>query len=205
MSEIFLTSDEHYGHRNIIDYCRRPFSSTDEMRETLIKRHNKKVPNSRNYLTIHLGDMFWNSLTRGECADILFRLHGRHAFVYGNHDEAMERDEWLRSQFDFVVGANKTSGVHIISYNHVKISLCHYAMRVWERSHKGSWMLYGHSHNELPVVGKSFDVGVDGHNFEPWSLEEVAARMETLTQHHVITPKQAWPGKEHPSGDQRGL
>ena len=55
-------------------------------------------------------------------------------------------------------------------------------------------MCYGHCHNELPVIGKSFDIGVDGHNFEPWSLEEIEAKMNTLPQGHVIT--KVWPGKE---------
>ena len=30
------------------------------------------------------------------------------------------------------------------------IVLCHYAMRVWQKSHYGAWMLYGHSHGTLP-------------------------------------------------------
>ena len=30
------------------------------------------------------------------------------------------------------------------------VVLCHYAMRVWDRSHYGSWHLYGHSHGNLP-------------------------------------------------------
>ncbi len=57
-------------------------------------------------------------------------------------------------------------------------------------------MLYGHSHNELPTVGKSIDIGVDGHNFEPWSLEEIEVKMATLPQAHIIT--NVWPGKELP-------
>lgn len=197
MSAIYLTADEHYGHRNIISYCGRPFRDTDEMREAMIARHNAKI-GTRDALTIHVGDMFWNSMTDGEAMQILQRLNGRHAIVYGNHDEVIERSALLRERFDFVIGRNKDSGVKSIYHNQTKIVLCHYAMRVWDRSHKGSWMLYGHSHNELPVVGKSFDIGVDGHNFEPWSLEEVATKMASLDQHHVIASEDVWPGKDLP-------
>jgi hypothetical protein len=43
-------------------------------------------------------------------------------------------------------------------------------MRVWNRSHHGSWHLYGHSHGRLPEPPTllSMDVGVDTHDFRPW-------------------------------------
>ena len=41
------------------------------------------------------------------------------------------------------------------------IVLCHYAMRVWNKSHHGNFMLYGHSHGSLAddPNSMSFDVG----------------------------------------------
>lgn len=57
------------------------------------------------------------------------------------------------------------------------IVLCHYAMRSWDRSHYGSWHLFGHHHGQLESYGKSFDIGVDAHDFYPWSLEEVKAKL----------------------------
>lgn len=194
MSDTFITADEHYGHKNIIEYCNRPFTSAEEMKEEMIARHNKKVPNNPNIVTIHVGDMFWRTLSVEEALEILDRLHGRHAFIFGNHDELIQESPALREKFNWVKGENKASGTHILRHNKTEMTLCHYAMRVWNRSHKGSWMLYGHSHNELPVVGKSFDIGVDGHKFEPWSLEEIAAEMETRPLGHIIT--NVWPGKE---------
>lgn len=48
-------------------------------------------------------------------------------------------------------------------------------MRVWNKSHYGAWMLYGHSHGSLidDPNSLSFDVGVDCHNYKPFSFEEV--------------------------------
>ncbi len=59
------------------------------------------------------------------------------------------------------------------------IVLCHYAMRGWHHSFRGSWHLYGHSHGRLPddPAAQSMDVGVDTHEFRPWHLDEIAARM----------------------------
>jgi calcineurin-like phosphoesterase family protein len=197
MSDVFITADEHYGHEKIIQYCSRPFTCADEMNEFIIEQHNKTVPDKKSFLTIHVGDLFWHTMTREQAERILGRLNGRHAFIYGNHDELMEKYEHsFREHLDWIKGENKDSGTHRLKFNNNEMTLCHYAMRVWNRSHKGSWMLYGHSHNELPVIGKSFDIGVDGHNFTPWSLEEIEEKMKTLPQHHIIT--NVWRGKEAP-------
>ena len=58
--------------------------------------------------------------------------------------------------------------------------LCHYAMRVWHHSSRGSWHLYGHSHGNLAdaPASLSMDVGVDAHQFLPWRFDEIKAVME---------------------------
>ena len=40
---IFFTSDLHLGHENCIRLCNRPFSSIEEMDETLMENWNHKV------------------------------------------------------------------------------------------------------------------------------------------------------------------
>src|ERR1700745_301785 len=59
------------------------------------------------------------------------------------------------------------------------IVLCHYALRVWNRSNRGSWHLSGHSHGRLPQVANylSMDVGADTHDFCPWHFDEIKNRM----------------------------
>ena len=107
----FFTSDSHFFHRNIIDYCDRPWSSgrdgdgklivTDEdvsrMNEDMVKLWNETV--GKDDVVWHLGDF---CLGKKENYDWLFpveerdaagmptmrssRLNGRINLVLGNHD-----------------------------------------------------------------------------------------------------------------------
>lgn len=40
---VFFTSDQHYGHVNIIGYCGRPFADVSAMNEAMVARHNATV------------------------------------------------------------------------------------------------------------------------------------------------------------------
>ena len=195
MIDKFVTADEHYGHRNIIVFCKRPFTDIDDMREKLIAAHNSKVP--KGGLTYHIGDMFWRTLSVDAALDIIDRLNGQHIFVYGNHDELIEGSAVLRKKF------LKVSERLVLDKTEItpKIVLDHYAGRVWKNSHNGSWQLYGHSHGELTEVNSlSFDVGVDTRpDISPWSFEEIAEKMKAKSAAGACDPmaekiaKEPWP------------
>lgn len=162
---VFFTADTHFGHSNVIRYDKRPFRDVTEMNETLIKNWNRVVgPTDTVY---HLGDV---SILRPEkTREILYSLNGKIFLIRGNHDKAAEhklcasRFEWIKDYF--FLGLN----------GGIKIALMHYAMRVWDRKHYGSWHLYGHSHGKLPPADGTLavDVGVDSWNYTPVSLEQI--------------------------------
>jgi calcineurin-like phosphoesterase family protein len=157
---IFFTSDTHLGHANIIKYCHRPFSSVEEMDGTIIKNWNSVV--SEQDLVYHLGDFAFR-----QHHSYRKQLNGEIIFIEGNHDK--------------VTGPGLFKEVHKllrIKINEYDITLCHFAMRVWNKSHFNSWHLYGHSHGGLPPEGKSWDVGVDNNNFTPLSLDQVVEIMK---------------------------
>jgi calcineurin-like phosphoesterase family protein len=43
MVNTWFTSDFHFGHRNIIQYCNRPFASTGEMDAAILANLNRQV------------------------------------------------------------------------------------------------------------------------------------------------------------------
>jgi len=166
----FFTSDEHYGHHTIIKYCKRPFKSIDEMDSMIIKRHNEFV--RYNDYVIHAGDF---TLRDEEFADkIINRLNGIHIFLKGSHDKWLDKDS-LRLWEDEIEGQY--------------IVICHYAMRVWARSHYNSWQLFGHSHGMLKGVGKQMDIGVDTNNFYPYSFKDIKKIMDKKEDNFNLVKK----------------
>jgi len=63
--------------------------------------------------------------------------------------------------------------LNIKLYNGLPCVLNHECMRVWDKSHYFSCMLHGHSHSNLQTYNLSFDVGVDGNNFFPYSEDDI--------------------------------
>ena len=84
MGKIFLTSDTHFNHLNILRYESetRPFSSIEEMNEAIIANWNSVV--SPEDTVYHLGDFFMGRYDAIE--DILDRLNGTIKLIRGNHD-----------------------------------------------------------------------------------------------------------------------
>jgi calcineurin-like phosphoesterase family protein len=176
----FFTSDTHFGHANIIKYCKRPFASVEEMDNTLIHNWNAIVrPEDTVY---HLGDF---AVGGGPAAPYLRRLNGKIQFCLGNHDKRLVK-MYLDIELELQSYLNEavqfgTPYLREVTVEKQKIILCHYAMKVWNGSHKGDWQLYGHSHGTLPddPTTLSCDVGVDCWNYFPVSMEQLRDKMKT--------------------------
>ena len=169
----FFTSDTHFGHKNVIKYCNRPFASVEEMDRTLIENWNAVVGQYDH--VYHLGDFGLTSTE--EICRVLKRLNGIKYFVKGNHDkgvrgEALKYFQWVKDYFELRY-RDKNNDKQLIV-------LCHYAFESWNKAHHGSWHLHGHSHHTLPSPDwmRRLDAGVDGHNYTPISLEQVEAHMK---------------------------
>ena len=80
--KIWLTSDTHFCHKNIIKYCDRPFFDVEEMNSVLIKRWNAAV--AEDDVVYHLGDIYLGPADRA--ASLLGALNGRIILIRGNQD-----------------------------------------------------------------------------------------------------------------------
>jgi calcineurin-like phosphoesterase family protein len=179
MSDWF-TSDTHASHFNIIRYSHRPFASVSEMNKALADNINKNV--SRRDTLHHLGDWSFGGLKEAvEFREMINCNNIR--LIVGNHDERNLRDGRFEILFSSV------HDLETIRSEGKTIVLCHYAMRVWNKSHHGVWHLYGHSHGTLPddPNSLSFDIGVDCHNYVPLNVEQI----------NQIMLKKTWKPVDH--------
>src|SRR5512137_2991157 len=84
----FFTSDTHFDHKNIIQYCHRPFDSVDEMNEALVDNWNRTI--APEDLVYHLGDFTLGDIRHfNKWAD---QLNGHLRILPGSHD-----DLWLKN------------------------------------------------------------------------------------------------------------
>ena len=172
MGKIFITSDTHFNHTNIIKYCSRPFSSVAEMNSTLIDNWNSVV--SKDDLVIHLGDFAWGR-TIQSIKQYLDKLNGDKILIIGNHDE-LSQDDYIKCGFSHVY-----SKLEVNLYNNFCV-FCHFQLLHWNKSEHGSIHFYGHQHREsnndekiaaLNASNRRFNAGIDLNNYTPVNLYKV--------------------------------
>ena len=83
--EKFVISDNHFNHYNIIQYCDRPFKTTEEMNAYMIAQWNKTV--SHGDLVYHLGDFGFGRFE--SLQNIFNQLNGEKILIMGNHDRRL--------------------------------------------------------------------------------------------------------------------
>jgi calcineurin-like phosphoesterase family protein len=187
MSNIFFVSDSHYFHTNIIKYSNRPFVDVEDMNEQMIKNWNAVVkPGDTVY---NLGDFSFGKIEN--TVKILKRLNGNHNYIFGNHCKELIRNKEILLSDGYFKSMDYYKQIRVGGQH---INLFHFGCRVWDRSHHGSWLLFGHSHGILTPHGKSVDVGVDAPfvtgkpEYRPISFEEVKRFMDkqevTYVDHH---------------------
>jgi len=164
--KIWFISDYHLNHIGALNF-RTQYSSVEEMNEGIIKTHNFWVhPRDTVY---HIGDFIW----KGKPQSFLERLNGTFYIIKGNHDR----------KIDFTIKhkvAHVVDGYYNIKIDKQDITLCHFPMISWNRSHFNSWHLYGHHHTSLPPQkadeGKKFNVNFDVVH-RPLEFEEINVLM----------------------------
>jgi len=200
MTKIFFTSDYHIGHSNILRLCNRPFSDVDEMEKAIIRNHNYVV--SKNDEVWDLGDIAFKCSPQ-HIANFLGKLNGKRRIILGNHDKSLRQayqkgllKELICNDRLSIIGGeaiiydNTLDVSKTIFVNGQKIYLGHYSHRSWPSAFRNVWHLFGHSHGNLEAFFKSFDVGVDGHNFFPWEFNEIKTVMDAIKNPYHENPSQ---------------
>ena len=186
--KVFITSDTHYGHKNI---CRgvtdwrlpdggipmdqtRDFDTIEKMNEKIIRNINSVV--GEDDVLIHLGDWSFGGFENVQKFRDRILCKEIH-LILGNHDTHIENDRYnVQELFTSVNHYTK------LMYKNNTFVLFHYPMQSWDGLNKGHIHLHGHVH--LPTdlrfgKGKKMDVGMDGHpTFGVYDMDEIIRIMD---------------------------
>jgi calcineurin-like phosphoesterase family protein len=167
MRQTWFTSDHHFDHRNIVDYCQRPFAHVDAMNYAMVERWNETV--APFDLVYYLGDFSLHA--KAERVDYwLSRLNGEKHLIRGNHDN--------RGASKKAKGWASVQELADVTVDGQKARLFHYPIHDWPGPRL---LLHGHCHGTRGKVragrhnryAEACIVGVDVWNFAPVSMETI--------------------------------
>ncbi len=183
-TRVWLISDTHFSHRNILlpSYSNRPFRDVHHMNEELIGRWAAIV--APEDIVLHCGDFAMGPQT--ECEPVLKRLPGRKILIRGNHDKMIDKRPELAAHFESI------HDILEVQHKGDVAVLFHNPIEIWNNAHKkpGFVHFHGHSHGNSRHLGGRLDVGVDAFcsNYSPksWTecINEVKRNPYVATDHH---------------------
>ena len=175
---IWFTSDLHFGHQNIIRFCKRPWETIEDMDLSLIQNWNSVV--KPDDLVFDLGDFAF--ATNARWKELLSQLNGHHYLILGNHDITRWPGDKIMELFEGV------SHQMILKIDGRTVYLNHYPYLcfggAWRNPENAVYQLFGHVHSSPNCEGADtdrlvnlfpyqYDVGVDNNNYTPISWEQV--------------------------------
>lgn len=178
----FFTADTHFGHKNIIAYCGRPYKTVEEMNAGLVDLWNTKVsPEDDVWI---LGDFAMGKIE--ESLRVTRLLNGKKILVVGNHDRMFGNDadapSWQKKYYE--AGFSKIyTGEVVLSVGGTDVLVSHFPYSgdsgendrfVGERPiDNGMFLLHGHVHERWRQNARMINVGVDAWAGQPVSQQEI--------------------------------
>jgi calcineurin-like phosphoesterase family protein len=202
---LYFVSDSHFSHENICSATTqwkdagdavRQFSSLEDMNRTIVDNINAVV--DENDILFHLGDWSFGGfeqIQKFRSQLICKNIH----IVLGNHDHHIERDkDGIQSLFSsvhsFIPRLEIKRAIDGGKGMMERFNFClfHYPIASWIDMNSGVIHLHGHVH--LPKhlklgKGRSLDVGMDGNDMKPYSLDDVMQLVKNQPIRKLELPK----------------
>jgi calcineurin-like phosphoesterase family protein len=158
----WFSSDQHFGHRNIIEYCNRPWNDVDEMNQGIVENWNMLVSTSDTVFVV--GDVFLCNPEKAK--EIIQQLNGRKILIRGNHDRSIATMKMVG--FDEV-----HSRLKINLLDGRTALLIHHPLSWHQFKSEADILIHGHHHHGEIVNGYRVNACVDLWNYRPFSEEEL--------------------------------
>lgn len=170
MSEIWVISDTHFGHQNIIDYCNRPFKTAYLMNEVIRDNWNSVVkPQDKVY---HLGDVYMGWNQKESALQFLTSLNGKKRLILGNHDNGKDQTLQLAFQKIDVWRMWPEFGL-LMTHVPVHESALFRGKTGNEEKPKQLLNIHGHIHENNSPSSNHRNVCVEHLNYRPINIEEL--------------------------------
>lgn len=166
MSDVFLISDTHFGHKGMCEFLNhdgskvRPWDNPNDMDKALIENWNSVVKS--NDKVYHLGDV---AIPKRHIS-IMEQLNGKKILIKGNHD--------IFSLKDYIPYFKDIRGSHKLD----NFILSH--IPIHKESLTNRWCegnIHGHMHNNIIDDPLYFNVSVERINYTPIPIEVVFRKM----------------------------
>ena len=133
---LFCKSQTQEGRLN---FDNRPFKNIEEMHRHFLQEWNKQITNGDT--TYILGDMSLRG-KNDELIALVAQLKGKKVLIKGNHDDLS--DYRYKQLFHEICDYKEVTDC--IGGTAYKLVLSHYPILMWNGQHKGTILLYGHTH-----------------------------------------------------------
>lgn len=183
VGKIWLASDTHFFHENILKYCNRPFETVEAMNDALVANWNSVVkPDDHVY---HLGDFCFGNVEKWNWCLEPGRLNGHIHLILGNHDpDRVFREGTLIERFDSI-DYQKTLIIEgwTVILNHFPFlsfsnNLDHKAMQLFGHIHSGPDGIGNVMAGGKELQWNQYDVGVDNNNYTPVSWAQIKEKLK---------------------------
>lgn len=176
-NKLFFTSDPHFHHTNIIEYCNRPWGDIKTHDLALIANWNEVVPSDG--IVFCGGDFIWTG-NIDWVKEVVDQLNGDIYLTLGNHDYQNRLDRPVFKGIFKEVGDlfYLTVEDDELESKHINFQIGHYPYMFWRR---GYIHLHGHVHSgpystasdKVPPHPMRYDIGVDNNDYKPISYHEL--------------------------------
>ena len=191
INKIWLSSDHHFHHSNIIKYCNRPFETVEEMNQALIDNWNSVVGKDDD--VYHLGDFCFGNIEKWNSVLEPGVLNGNIHLILGNHDVPRVFKEGVYKERLCEITYQK-----MLLVNGWTVFLNHFPFMDFSNNidHKVI-SLNGHVHyngltnctlNDEKIKmfqPNQYDVGVDNNNYTPISWKQVIEKIKYQIENNV--------------------
>ncbi len=158
--DVWIWSDQHFNHENVIKYGKRPYKGSEDMNTQLIQNYLNTV--KEGDVCIWAGDIFFKSKEafRNEILPLLDKTYN--ILVVGNHD--------FQGQAIKDMGFDEIHLILDFKYNDKRCVISHYPFIIENEIFTN---IHGHIHQNESEHPHQINVSVEAINYHPVLLRDL--------------------------------